>query len=137
MRGKNLAALVLFLGILLINPQSLLNFVVCFGDNGSIQIEKAYGGECYPKLEQRLQKSSHLATKGFYKTSCQACRDIPIFCSNETLLLSQKQLEKITPLFLSTRNFMFPPFVQTKRIRYSHPFQAISTFTLKTIVLLV
>lgn len=77
--------LVLISTFIIIPQGAMANLVVCFGDDGHINIETAHYGLCCPTVKASLPEShscSSFLEKSFSKNRCHPCRDIGISNNN-------------------------------------------------------
>lgn len=105
--------LVLLSTFILIPQGTTANLVVCFGENGHINVEPVHYGVCCPTIKASLPEalySPSLWEKSFSKNHRIPCVDIAISnCSSEQHIISaQRTIKLIKMLLLAAFAFQVP-----------------------------
>lgn len=140
MHRKISSILIVLFTLLFLNAQSLTNFVICFGEDGHIEIEIADEDQCYHPSSETFKTSYaafSLPKLDYHETYCKTCVDLPFSCSDEMISSITNQLPKAKVPVLSLIELTQPSFAETKSKSYSNLLQSTHPFTLKTIILLI
>jgi len=97
----------IMISIFILIPQGVMaNLVVCFEEDGHINIETAHYGECCSYVKASLPEShsfSSILEKSISKHRCHRCRDIGISNNNleQNIVLVQTKTKLIKTLLLA------------------------------------